>query len=902
MKFLKIFLYLIIASNLLSQIKKEPVPRPAPFQLTHQLNIDRVIQPLAKSATVGDTTFYLREDLHASPVELVSVEFYKLYEDSMIVVYAETDEYDNGNITDQSVTSIVRSMLHETPSGSKDPNKGIYNNLTTIFGAIPDVDNNGKLFVLLVDARDGYEQGSSDTYVAGYFDPLDQSKSKGNYSDIIYIDTNPAKTDDPYTLGIVAHELQHLIHYNYDPNESTWLNEGFSELAPKLLGYDAHSYSRYLVDTNRKLAEFDGSLRDYSKVGLWTFYIYQRFGEEAIQHVLRNQSNSTLSYEQSIQALGYDLSFKDVLKEWFIANLVNDETIDDGRYSYYGADIPNVQSDYFHSNFTDGQIIQSIVKPQATQYLQFNGGKNINFEINIEQHSLSKLIMIKDKDITEIEEIDISSGNFMLEDLEFGKTYDKLSFVVAWTATLDNSNQLDFSYSAIGVGGTQEIELSHDDDQLDYYISLDKSNVAAEKFHLDEKSDLKAVKFNTGTSTPVNVKIYERLTAAPLKTYHEVTPNYQEWTLFNLPEPLEIDNDSFYVSIGSATDENYSIGYSDTDNGFGLSYLSSGNAFYNLNSFQLSESDGKLEGNWLIRAVITQEVFAPPALVVMPDSLFFFQSDSIRNIVVKNIGTEALKWKVSNIPDYLNLSPTEGVLSAGKMEIEVRPDTGALLPGLYKDNIHFTSNANEDSIFTALIKRNPDRPQTAFVLSSDNFENNYITARVFNIGNGNGNFEFKDQPSFLGITPASGRVHQNDTIKIDLMIDSTMVNTNRFTATFDNGNYEEILDFKYPGELTFSADEDLKIYSAAPNPFLLKSGNYTKLMVRLKNDQRASLKIINLRGQVVRKFRFDNYTKGLHIFHWDGLTDRGEFASSGIYFIHLQQSDKYKVQKMLLIK
>jgi hypothetical protein len=49
--------------------------------------------------------------------------------------------------------------------------------------------------------------------------------------------------------GVFAHEYQHLIHADYDPDETSWVNEGMSDLAMSLTGY---------VDPSAHIDEIDG--------------------------------------------------------------------------------------------------------------------------------------------------------------------------------------------------------------------------------------------------------------------------------------------------------------------------------------------------------------------------------------------------------------------------------------------------------------------------------------------------------------------------------------------------------------------------------------------------------------------------------------------------------------------
>lgn len=900
----RILLLFIITSQIFSQnLQKEPVAIPAPFKLQQNIVLDNVTQSLAKTSSQGDTTFYIRENVKDSDINLESVDFYKSFENDTLVVYSESDEYDNGNITDETVSKIVNALLYETPTGSLNPHKGILTNELELLGETPDVDKNGKLFVLLIDVRDNYEAGETSTYVAGYFDPLDQMKSKGNYSDIIYIDTNPANTTDDYTLAVVAHELQHLIHYNYDTNESTWLNEGLSELAPLLVGYTSHSFAGFLNNTNNKLASFEGTLNDYSKVGLWSFYIYKRFGIEAIQQVLKNKDNDISSYVESLSSLGYNITSSQLLRDWFLANLLNDESIEEGQYSYFGEDIPVIQSDFYHSNFTEGEVIYGNVKPQAAQYIQFNSGKNINLSLDIDQNSLASLAVVKYTEPPTIKVADISSGSYDMEDLNFGSDYTKLSLVLSWTSALAASNELDFSYSAVGIGGYEENELYHDEDTLNYYISLSEDNVAAEKFSIDKDSELSTIKFNCGSSSPVDIKIYSSLERNPIATYSEVTSNYQDWTVYNLDEVIEIDSSAeFYISLQAAGTETISMGYAATGNSDGNSFLKSGTSFYTLDNFSLEGDGTSLDGNWLIRAVVRSEIFKEAEMVLEPDTLIFTSEETEQNISITNSGTEMLYWSINDLPDYLIADQDEGVMTEGSTEISISAQLDTLQPGVYYDHLVIDSNVQQDSITVISIKYNDENPQAGYILSSDNLDSGFVSMKVFNIGNGESEFSISDYPEFMAVNPASGTIQAGDTIHVNLKIDQEMVNTSNFTFSFNNTQYTSIQTLKYGGTLASQIDEGLKIYNTYPNPFVLSKYSNVNILVRLKKEKKARIKIFNVRGQLVNEIPVTGTSKGLHLCTWAGQTSHGIYAPSGVYILRLEQSGNMKTKKLLLIK
>ena len=59
-----------------------------------------------------------------------------------------------------------------------------------------------------------------------------------NEHEMFYINLENAMPGSDYFDGILAHELQHMIHWAMDRNEDSWVNEGLSELAAQVNGYD----------------------------------------------------------------------------------------------------------------------------------------------------------------------------------------------------------------------------------------------------------------------------------------------------------------------------------------------------------------------------------------------------------------------------------------------------------------------------------------------------------------------------------------------------------------------------------------------------------------------------------------------------------------------------------------
>jgi len=98
----------------------------------------------------------------------------------------------------------------------------------------PGVDNDPHVSILHARGL-----GSS---IAGYYYSADEFvkavRPDSNEVEMFYINIENVRINDSFYNGVLAHEFQHMIHWYNDRNEETWLNEGFSELAMFLNGYD----------------------------------------------------------------------------------------------------------------------------------------------------------------------------------------------------------------------------------------------------------------------------------------------------------------------------------------------------------------------------------------------------------------------------------------------------------------------------------------------------------------------------------------------------------------------------------------------------------------------------------------------------------------------------------------
>ena len=218
-------------------------------------------------------------------------------------------------------------------STAADSNTGIYELDTNMFGSPSDIDNNGKINILICDI--------DDASINGYFSPMDLEG--GNYSnnmELIYLDNNPhlSGINSSYCFSTLAHEFQHLIHHNYDINEELWVNEGLSCLAQDITGWISTDWMvPFVMSPDNNLTLWEAGV-DYPQTFLFMRYLYEHFNQDnrIIEHLVSSNEVSIAGINSALNASGYDqtLTAEDVYNCWVVANYINNPVFENGLYSY----------------------------------------------------------------------------------------------------------------------------------------------------------------------------------------------------------------------------------------------------------------------------------------------------------------------------------------------------------------------------------------------------------------------------------------------------------------------------------------------------------------------------------------------------------------------------------------
>ena len=224
--------------------------------------------------------------------------------------------------------SVERDMLEE---GARLFEERIRPAVVAAFGDIrsPGIDGDPRLIVLHANLNGaaGY-YGSSDEYPS-------EVHPHSNESEIIYIDAEILEPGSDLYMSVLAHEFQHAIHFNQDAGEESWVNEGLSELATEVSGYETESPDVFLPRPDTQLNYWPEEPRmriaHYGSSALFFRYLTQRIGgTERLRDLMTEPLDGVSGVDSFLARFG--LRFEDIFADWVIANYLDAD--DDKRYGY----------------------------------------------------------------------------------------------------------------------------------------------------------------------------------------------------------------------------------------------------------------------------------------------------------------------------------------------------------------------------------------------------------------------------------------------------------------------------------------------------------------------------------------------------------------------------------------
>lgn len=220
-----------------------------------------------------------------------------------------------------------------------------YERVRAVFGheESPGLDGDPRLFVIHSDSLGN---------VGGYFgqaDLLPQAiESHSNEGQYFFIsNTGSSGIASDYYKEVLAHEFQHMIHKNVDPNEEGWMNEGLSMLAQQVAGMRGYnSVAEYLARPDQSLWFWSSESADYGQSFLYLEYLYEQAGKEFMKALAANPANGLASIDNTLIKFKSDRNADELNADSITAAFFNDPALDSGQFAYQTPVLPEVLPRY----------------------------------------------------------------------------------------------------------------------------------------------------------------------------------------------------------------------------------------------------------------------------------------------------------------------------------------------------------------------------------------------------------------------------------------------------------------------------------------------------------------------------------------------------------------------------
>lgn len=330
-------------------------------------NIPLVVSEDVPDYAVGDTLEFWVHDLAANRNFRITAELIHKTD----VAYAWVEE---GKPADRErIAAAIDRFSEQT-----------YAAVRAFFGSEwkPGVDNDPRLHVL-------HATGLGDG-IAGYYSSADQysrlARPFSNEKEMFYINLSwlNRSANYEYYETVLAHEFQHMILWYRDRNESTWINEGQSEFAQVVAGYDPGMQfaQAFAADPDTQLNTWGespvGNSAHYGGSFLFMTYFAQRFGADLTRALVAHSANGLEGVDAVLANAGYRMTADDLFADWVVANYVDDLDAlgQEGIYGYRSVDFDSPALAAVHDSYpTEAET--ATVYNYATDYIALEGAGDL---------------------------------------------------------------------------------------------------------------------------------------------------------------------------------------------------------------------------------------------------------------------------------------------------------------------------------------------------------------------------------------------------------------------------------------------------------------------------------------------------------------------------------------------
>jgi hypothetical protein len=279
-------------------------------------------QAVPEPRVAGDTdTFWILDQRTAqlfqapASLRLVTEHAYWFVETGMADRALEPDLLRSANVFESQTYPLIHRYFGSEPN--------------------PSVDRDNHILFLLANVPG----------VAAYFSSSDAYprtiNPRSNQHEMIYVNLNALRPGQTAFDSTITHEMQHMVSFARCPGQEGWLDEGASELAMRVAGYDNGPPISFAAHPDLQLTAWSNqaleATRHYQASYLFLRYVAERAGgwdalPDLLVPCLRGEGLFATFLSRDPLAPDFDTLFSD----WTVANLVQDPSVGDGRYAYAG--------------------------------------------------------------------------------------------------------------------------------------------------------------------------------------------------------------------------------------------------------------------------------------------------------------------------------------------------------------------------------------------------------------------------------------------------------------------------------------------------------------------------------------------------------------------------------------
>ena len=235
----------------------------------------------------------------------------------------------------QDGVDLATSDLHDAATYFEEHT---YSTEHQLFGSewSPGIDDDEHITILV-----GHIPG-----VGGYYSTADeydrQVNPYSNQREMIYINVDSVRPGGVGFNHTVAHEFMHMIQFNVNRWQNSWVDEGSAELAAQAVtGEASGALGAFERDPDTQLnawaSEPSAATPHYGAAYLFMRYVSEQFGGfQSIGKVVAEPDRGMASFERFFQAIRPARTFDQVFADWVAANALDDPVLDHAQLGYHG--------------------------------------------------------------------------------------------------------------------------------------------------------------------------------------------------------------------------------------------------------------------------------------------------------------------------------------------------------------------------------------------------------------------------------------------------------------------------------------------------------------------------------------------------------------------------------------